>query len=159
MSERRLDDLVSRRIYVASSWRNRYHPALVKELRRWGHEVYDFRNPRAGNNWFHWSEIDPKWEQWDEEAYRRALAHPVALAGFASDFEAMEWANTGVLLLPCGRSAHLEAGYFVGARKPLHVLMLEPQEPELMYRMATSICLDEQELSDALDGDEQEAQG
>ena len=35
----------SRKIYVASSWRNREQPSVVKALREAGHEVYDFRNP------------------------------------------------------------------------------------------------------------------
>ena len=46
----------------------------------------------------------------------------------------MKWADACVLVLPCGRSAHLEAGWFVGAGKPLHILQLDREEPELMYR-------------------------
>ena len=34
------------RIYVASSWRNKYQPEVVTALRKAGHEVYDFRNPK-----------------------------------------------------------------------------------------------------------------
>ena len=33
------------RIYVASSWRNKYQPEVVAALRKAGHGVYDFRNP------------------------------------------------------------------------------------------------------------------
>ena len=33
------------RIYVASSWRNKYFPEVVDALRAAGHQVYDFRNP------------------------------------------------------------------------------------------------------------------
>lgn len=127
------------RIYVASSWRNTRQPTVVNALRHFGHEVYDFRNPAPGNHGFHWSEIDPAWETWDSKAYIEALDHPIAEDGFASDFNAMKWADTGVLVLPSGRSAHIEAGYFVGAAKPLHILLFDRQEPELMYLMATSI--------------------
>lgn len=49
-----------------------------------------------------------------------------------------------------GRSAHLEAGYFVGAGKPLFILILEKCEPELMYKMATAICLTFGELAGRL---------
>ena len=34
------------KIYVASSWRNKYQPEVVAALRKAGHEVYDFRNPK-----------------------------------------------------------------------------------------------------------------
>src|SRR5690349_9841863 len=106
---------MKRRIYIASSWRNQYQPAVVFALRDAGHEVYDFRNPAPGNHGFHWSEIDQAWQGWKSDAYLRALAHPIAKVGFINDFGAMQEADTGVLVLPSGRSAHLEAGYFVGA--------------------------------------------
>ena len=108
-------------------------------LREAGHAVYDFRNPARGNHGFHWSEIDPHWRGWGCAAYLKALEHPVAGRGFSSDYRAMQWADTGVLVLPSGRSAHIEAGYFNGAGKHLYILLLEPQEPELMYLMADGI--------------------
>lgn len=146
---------MSRRIYLASSWRNAHQPEVLSRLRAAGHEVYDFRNPWAGlpkfggrgiGTGFQWSDVDSGWQEWSRDEYRTALTHPIALDGYQSDFDAMQWADTGVLLLPSGRSAHLEAGYFVGADKPLHILMLERQEPELMYRMANSIALSIDEL-------------
>lgn len=139
-----------KRIYLASSWRNMAQPLVLTALRDAGNEVYDFRNPAPGNHGFHWSAIDPKWEHWSPSEYLEALEHPIAIAGFRSDFEAMQWADTGVLLLPSGRSAHLEAGYFVGAGKPLHILMFDRPGPDLMNRMATSISLDVEELLAAL---------
>ncbi len=132
--------MTPRRIYVASSWRNVYQPDVVKALRNANHLVYDFRHPEPGNTGFQWSEIDPNWQQWTNQQYIKALSHPIAEKGFALDYSAMQWADTGVLLLPSGRSAHIEAGYFNGARKPLHILLAqEPMQPELMYLMATSI--------------------
>lgn len=138
------------RIYVASSWRNLYQPRVVLALREHGHEVYDFRNPGGRDTGFHWSSIDSAWRDWAPSEYVQALDHPVAKDGFRSDFAAMEWADTGVLVLPAGRSAHLEAGYFTGSGKRLLILLLEAQEPELMYRMATRVCLSLSELVEAL---------
>jgi hypothetical protein len=129
------------KIYVASSWRNLAQPGIVVALRRIGHEVYDFKNPRAGNSGFHWSEVDGGWKTWTPQAYRQALSHPVAEAGYMSDYEAMEQAEACVLVLPCGRSAHLKAGWFIGQGKPTYILMLDQQEPELMYKMVSRICL------------------
>jgi hypothetical protein len=126
------------KLYVASSWRNRYQPDVVKSLIDAGHGVYDFRHPAPGNNGFHWSEIDSDWQQWSPDAFVEALDHDIAIDGFCRDFNAMEDADGCVLVLPSGRSSHLEAGWFVGAGRPLHILIPEPVEPELMYGMATA---------------------
>ena len=134
------------KIYVASSWRNERQPEIVAKLREVGHDVYDFKNPREGDKGFHWSEIDPDWQNWTPERFRNALNHPVAISGYASDWNAMHEAEACVMVMPCGRSAHIEAGYFVGAFKPLYIL-LSDGEPELMYNMATLVCLD---LDDAI---------
>lgn len=138
------------RIYVASSWRNRIQQEIVAVLRREGHAVYDFRNPSPGNHGFSWSEISANWQSWHPEQYRKALSHPIAIRGYVSDFEAMYEAEACVLVLPCGRSAHLEAGWFVGKGRPLHILILEPCEPELMYRMAAGVYVTIEELCAAL---------
>lgn len=141
MAEKR----AKRSIYVASSWRNPHQPAIVEVLRGAGHEVYDFRNPPGGTG-FQWSAIDPDWQQWTPDHYRQALSHSVAEAGFKSDFDAMFWADTCVLVLPCGRSAHIEAGWMAGAGKDVFILQLAKEEPELMYLMTNGIAISVDEL-------------
>ncbi len=148
-------DADRRRIYVASSWRNLLHPGVVAALRKAGHEVYDFRNPKPGDDGFRWSEIDGGWRSWTPERYREALQHPIAIAGFSNDWDAMRWADTCVLVLPCGRSAHLEAGYFVGAGKDLFIFQPDKEEPELMYRMARRVCVSMDELFDSVGFDDE----
>lgn len=138
------------RIYVASSWRNKHQPNVVNALRKDGHEVYDFRNPWDTGAGFGWGEINANWKQWGTTEYLDALVHPKAERGFKSDFGAMKWAESCVMVMPCGRSAHLEAGYFVGARKPLVIFLPEVAEPELMYKMADFITTSEDELLIAL---------
>jgi hypothetical protein len=54
----------------------------------------------------------------------------------------MEWADTCVLVLPCGRSAHLEAGWFCGQGKRCIILTRDGEEPELMALLATDICIE-----------------
>jgi nucleoside 2-deoxyribosyltransferase len=129
------------RIYVASSWRNEKQPSVVEALRAAGHDVYDFRHPQPGNEGFHWSEIDPAWRQWTPERFRNALADPIADRGFGFDVQALAGCDACVLVLPSGRSAHLELGYAAGAGKPTFVLMLGPDEPELMYKLCDRVCL------------------
>lgn len=125
------------KLYVASSWRNSYQPAVVWDLRDAGHEVYDFRKPAPDSNGFSWSEIDPHWQKWTPERFVKNLSGEIAERGFRHDYEAMKNADACVLVLPCGRSAHLEAGWFTGKGKPLFVLMPpDGQEPELMYLLA-----------------------
>lgn len=129
------------RIYLASSWRNPYQPALVDYLRDNGHQVYDFRNPPNGTG-FAWHEIGLDAKACTAENYRTALlTHPRAAQGFMSDFAAMRWADTGLLVLPCGRSAHLELGWMAGAGKRTLILTQDGEEPELMALLADRICI------------------
>lgn len=123
------------KIYVASSWRNEYQPMVVELLRSWGHEVYDFRNPPHGKTGFAWSKIDKRWLKWTPVEFAQYLNHPLAEAGFTSDFDGMKWADCGVMVLPCGRSANTEAGWMKGAGKPVYVFQPTQQEPELMYKI------------------------
>ncbi|CAN5478452.1 hypothetical protein BH10PSE7_BH10PSE7_15250 [soil metagenome] len=143
------------RIYVASSWRNKYQPEIVHLLRGCGHAVYDFRNPFFGlKDGFRWSELDGGWESWTPAEYRKQLTtHPIAALGFNNDFRAMQWADACVLVMPCGRSAHLELGWCAGAGKKTIVHIPEPCEPELMNLLANDITLNEGELIGALKGD------
>jgi hypothetical protein len=123
------------KIYVASSWKNKFQPEVVERLRALGHDVYDFKNPIEGNNGFHWSNIDPNWESWTSDEYVAALSHPVAEEGFSFDFNAMKWADCCVMVLPCGRSANTEAGWMKGVGKKVFVAQFTNEQPELMYKI------------------------
>lgn len=139
------------RIYLASSWRNAKQPETAAILRGAGHEVYDFRNPFNGVPGFSWSEIDPQWQAWSAKKYRELLTtSPIAARGFLSDLRGMMWADTCVLLLPCGRSAHLEAGWFCGQGKRCIILTGDGEEPELMALLATDICISIEEVIETL---------
>lgn len=122
-------------IYVASSWRNRYYPEVVTRLREAGHQVYDFRNPPHGGAGFHWTDVDEKAPEWTFDAYAEGLHHPLAERQFAADLAALEGADTCVLVLPCGRSAHTEAGWMAGAGRRVIAYIPEMVEPELMYKL------------------------
>ncbi len=128
-------------VYVATSWRNDCQPSVVEALRSDGHEVYDFRNPAVGDHGFHWSEIDPDWEDWTQLDYLRGLRHDLALDGFKKDMDALRRADAVVLVMPCGRSAHLELGWAVGAGRRT-VILLSDGEPELMNLMVDHIATD-----------------
>ncbi|MDO4824320.1 MAG: hypothetical protein Q4A08_09165 [Bacteroidales bacterium] len=138
-------------IYVASSWRNEYFPSVVSLLREAGHEVYDFRNPPSGGGGFKWSQIDENYMEWSPAEYRQQLDNPKAVRQFANDEQAMRSCDVCVLLLPCGRSAHTEAGWFAGMGRIVIVYIPVRQEPELMYKLFDSVCCTPEELLRALD--------
>lgn len=140
------------RVYVASSWRNTLQPSVVHSLRLAGHDVYDFRNPEPGDYGFSWKQCAEPEQLADPRRFRdEVLTHKVARAGFVKDMTALRRADATVLLLPCGRSAHLELGYATGAQQRTVVLLDDPMsEPELMYLMNTAICTTMEEVLDVL---------
>ena len=113
--------------------------------------MYDFRHPSPEDTGFRWDEIDPEWQKWDLEEYRTALVHPKAERGFRNDYHAMLQADAFVLLMPCGRSAHLEAGWAIGQGKPTCILLETQDEPELMYKLADRLALTLAEVLDWID--------
>ena len=114
------------KIYPASSWRNELYPHLVRVLRTAGHEVYDYRE----DNDFRWPCSTP-------EEYVRLLESPspVVAAAFERDRTALDQCDLLILIMPCGRSAHLEAMYASAAGKPVIVVFNESEPWELMYRL------------------------
>lgn len=159
--------MISRRIYVASSWRNEYQQYVVEQLREHCAAVYDFRNPPKKSG-FGWEQtmrgyVPGVTDTVRADDYLGAINDPIAIEGFDADFAAMQWADTFVLVLPCGRSAHLELGWAVGAGKEAFILLCssdnpegEQVVPELMYRMADDMFTSVTDLVDYLE-DEPEA--
>lgn len=120
-----------RRIYLAGSLRNPTIPAIGKQLRAAGHEVFD--------GWY----LDG--------VGANELPETIASAHFRRDFNHMQWANTGVLVLPSGKSAHLELGYMLGLGKAGYVLFDQPPERwDLMYRLAHGLFFNINDLIGAL---------
>ncbi len=137
------------KVYVATSWRNSVQDIIVGMLRASGHEVYDFKNPAPDNNGFGWKQVGASALPWNAAEFREVLRHPIAKQGFAFDMDALQWCDVCVLVLPCGRSAHLELGWACGAGKRTYALIMDelgPHEPELMYSMLTGICVSQHEL-------------
>lgn len=129
------------KVYVAGSWKKSImHEEVVRELRKAGFEVYDYKHPTKDDNGFHWSDIDTNYKNWTPFEFKNNIKHPIAENGFAKDFGAMMNADACVLVLPSGRSSHLEAGWFIGEGKPV-LILLANGEPELMYKMADELCL------------------
>lgn len=125
-------------IYVASSWRNSRYEGVLDCLVQWALPYYDWRDEEG----FHWSYVmegEGHVDHWTEPVpapqFVSALGHERAQQGFERDMEHLRSASAVILLLPCGKSAHLEAGWAVGAGKPVAAYLPEPVQPELMYGM------------------------
>lgn len=149
--------LCARRIYVASSSRNTRFDRVVTVLRAAGFDAYDFKHPiHPDERGFAWSDTGllhaapvadpgaPELSNTDE--FLEALEHESAITTFDRDFAAMHAADTVVLVLPCGRSAHLELGWAIGAGKRTAVLLDDPCVPELMYRAVDCLARTTEEL-------------
>ena len=89
---------------------------------------------------------------WSPQEYRENLNHPKAVRQFGNDIEAMESCDACVIVLPCGRSAHTEAGWFAGRGKRTVAYIPERQEPELMYKLFDGVCCSIEEVIEALNG-------
>lgn len=149
------------KVYVASSWRNPLQPLVCKTLEAAGIDYYDFRHPEEGESGFHWTHVGmPTYELRRNyevptvpvEEYLRGLQHPIAQRGFKFDFDAMKSCDTCVMVMPCGKSAHLELGWFTGQPDRRSAILLdgEDMQPELMYLLADYIAPTMLELLDWL---------
>ncbi len=135
------------KIYVASSWRNTFYGSTTAFLRECGHEIMDWKE--KGFGWNETTYIDKS--HWTGPYYRDfVLKQPRAIEGFENDMAKLHAANACVLLLPSGRSAHIEAGICMGLGKPTYVYIPVFDEPELMYKAAKGIFFTLEELAAAL---------
>lgn len=130
------------RVYIASSWKNELDVrALAVCLRHEGYEVDDFTDDSRGRYVFHWSVLG----NLDELDAKRFMEDERTKKAFEQDKIMLDWAEVVILLLPAGRSSHLEAGYATGSGKPL--LIFSPNgfpkgEFDVMYGFAEILTQD-----------------
>lgn len=133
-------------IYVASSWRNDFHPRVVEALKAVPcFKVYDYRHPDKDDNGFAWEEIDPNWRDWTAGDLAIGLGHHRARDSFEKDKKALVAAHIVIAVAPIGISTALELGFAAGravsdgrCSEPL-VLLREGQRAELMLKLGTIV--------------------
>lgn len=126
------------KIYLASSWKNEEIVKLWAELlRRYHHEVDAFCDNSNDRYIFHFSEIG---ETWDLDAINFMIDERSQKA-FQEDKKWLNWCDCCLLILPAGKSSHLEAGYAKGQDKQLIIYQDEfPKgEFDVMYGFADLI--------------------
>lgn len=127
------------KIYLIGSLRNPQVPVVAKQLREAGHEVFD--------DWYAAGpEADDKWKEYEQARgrnYIEGLAGNAAQHVFEYDKSWLDWADACVLLLPAGRSGHLEFGYMIGKGKPGYIVLPEDHDRwDVMYKFATAVLPD-----------------
>jgi hypothetical protein len=137
----------NRMIYLIGSLRNPAVPHLADRLRARGLDVFD--------DWYSAGpEADDHWQAYEKargRSMREALDAPHAHTVFRFDKMHLDRATDVVLVMPGGKSAHLELGYSVGMGKRAFVYFdKEPERWDVMYRFANAVCFGENELIDEL---------
>jgi nucleoside 2-deoxyribosyltransferase len=125
------------KIYLIGSLRNPRVTEVAKKLRTAGHEVFDdwmAAGPEADDYW-------QKYEQDKGHNYKEALAGFSANHVYHYDKSHLDRNEMAVLVLPAGKSGHLELGYMIGSGKPGYILFDEkmPERWDVMYLFASEV--------------------
>lgn len=128
------------KIYIASSWKNHEIVRNLANLIRKGLldvECDDFTDPSQGRFVFSWTEITEDEMKLNAKNF---LEDERAQKAFQEDVSRIDWADVLIMILPCGKSAHMELGYAAGkGSKEIIVFSpcgFEPGEWEVMYGFA-----------------------
>lgn len=133
------------KIYIATSWKNAFACRTLAELlRKHGHEVYDFTDPKCNKHVFSMAEYLKKIKingivDLKPEDITQSMLNSMSAArnAYESDIAGVQWSDCVVMFLPCGNSAHMEAGYAKGAGKKLYITGTQkPGDYDVMRLMA-----------------------
>jgi nucleoside 2-deoxyribosyltransferase len=124
-------------VYLIGSLRNHRVPEFADIIRASGFDVFDdwyAAGPTADDSWQAYEEARGK-------TYPEALNSYAAKHVFEFDKEHLLRADIGVLLMPAGKSGHLELGWIIGKGKPGFVLFPDgpPERWDVMYQFASGI--------------------
>lgn len=142
-------DAVGPKVYIGGALAN---PEIVRLTRALLDAGYD-----AFSEWYTpGKEADVLWRDYELAlgyTYREALQRPSAKNTFSFDKRHIDGSDIFVMVLPCGKSAHLELGYAIGRGMPGIIYM--PNEPErwdVMYGFATRVVHTIEELLETMNG-------
>ena len=125
-----------KQLYIIGSLRSPNPPMVAKEVRRLGYRAFDdwyAAGPEADDYW-------KKYEQERGRGYIEALQGAAARNVYAFDKLNMDESDGAILVLPAGKSGHLELGYMAGKGKPTFILLEEDSDRwDVMYQFATEV--------------------
>lgn len=130
-------------VYLAGSLRNPRVPIIAMDLRAAGYDVMD--------DWYAaGATADDSWQAYETargHSYEEALRGRAAQNTFLFDKAHLDLSDLLIAVLPCGKSAHLEMGYFVGQGKPVFILQEGVQGRfEIMPNFVTKVFNSLEEL-------------
>lgn len=133
-------------IYIIGSLANPEIPRIAAKLREEGFDAFD-----------QWHAVGPEGDKWWQEHFKakgynlaQSLKMDFVQTAFNFDKKHLDRCEAAVLVLPAGKSGHLELGYCIGRGKPGFILMEgDPDRYDLMYGFAT-LCYSMEDLIDAL---------
>jgi hypothetical protein len=130
-------------VYLIGSLRNPEVNRLAHAIRELGFEVFDdwtAAGPTADDTW-------RDYEKQRGHSYVEALQGYAAKHVFAFDRYHLDRADMAVMLMPAGKSGHLELGYILGRGKPGFILFdQEPERFDVMYQFASGVFSQEKDL-------------
>lgn len=86
--------------------------------------------------------------------YRQIMDSYSAQHIFEFDKKHLDRCDTAVLVMPAGKSGHLELGYTIGKGKPGYILFdEEPERVDIMHGFATKIFLSQEEMFEFFNGE------
>lgn len=137
-----------KRLYLVGSLRNEKIPEIANRLRdELSFEVFDdwfAAGPEADDYWM-------KYEKGKGHNFAEALDGYSAGHVFNFDKEHLDAADVVVLVLPAGKSGHLELGYAAGAKKKTYIVYEEePERYDVMYKFATKVVVGIDQLIEEL---------
>lgn len=136
------------KLYIIGSLSNPRVNEVANQLRAAGIDAFD-QWIAAG------PEADQHWKDYGQQrgwSYFETLKSDFVQTAFNFDLTHMQSSDGCVLVMPAGKSAHCELGWFVGAGKKAYILFDElPERPDLMpANLATGVFTDIKELIEVL---------
>ena len=134
-------------VYIIGALKNKQVPLLGNALRKAGFDAFD--------SWYAPGfDADRYWRDYTKIrglSYKEALQDYSAQHVFQFDRSHLDRCDMAVMLMPAGKSGHLELGYMIGKGKKGFILFdKEPKRYDVMTNFATDIFFGVGNLIEAL---------
>lgn len=135
-------------VYLIGSLRNDKIPQVGNLLRDNGWDAFD--------DWYGAGhEADDKWRDYERlrgREHKDSLYSYAARHVFEFDKRHLDRCDLAILVMPAGKSGHLELGYFVGTGKPGFILFDSvPERYDVMHQFADAVFTNNEELIQGLE--------